>query len=334
MYFLLFGLFFLSGCHVGPKFVSPENNVPDTWIEAPSQVEVDRHDPVEFWWEEFNDPLLTRYIELAREFNYDLKIAASNIVKARAERNEAASYLYPQINHDFNAGRLAFSKNGPFFSRISGGAAPNQQVPTIPRFLDLFSFLVDATWEIDLFGKRTRAVEAADAEFWASVDNYSAMLLSIYAEVAKNYVEVRTAQKNILLIEKNMDLIENSVALVKQRVNSGLDNTLSLERIEAELASVHSTLPQVIAREYRAIYNLSILLGLLPEALLEEMLPIEPMPCLKERISLGVRSDLLQRRPDIKQKSKELEAATANVGVAYASFSRFQTHRCHWSTVD
>ncbi len=312
----------LSSCVVGPNYYPPaEEEVPDEWHPAPMlDNDVYAEEPAYDWWKVFNDPLLSQCIALAANWNKDVHAAEANVRKAWAARAFEASYFYPQLALDINATRQAFSKNGPLFF-LPAGINPNQTPSiTIPRYQSLYNFLFDVNWEIDLFGKISRRVEAADARVGSAAENLDDVLLSVYAEVARNYIQIRSAQKRTSLIQQNIELIEKNAAIVKDRVQAGLDNNLNLERIEAEASALDAQLPEAVAAAYSGIYNLSILTGQLPEALLAEMLVPQPLPDIPCEIVIGLRSELLRRRPDVRKAERELAAATADIGVAVAEF--------------
>lgn len=313
----------LSGCLVGPNYRPPANVVCDEWnAERAPLCPPDQPLPVA-WWELFSDPYLTAYIERAAHYNNDILMAEANILQARALRQMTASALFPQVAADLSATRTYFSKNGPVFAIGTGGTNAATGLPfqlQIPQTQNLFNALIDASWEIDIFGKTRRAVEAADAQIGGAIATRNDVLISVLAEVARNYMELRGAQRRGQLIEENLALLERTRAISSNRLKAGYINRLDLDRVEAELALAQANLPGVRAQVYQNIYAISVLTGALPEHLLCELLPIEPLPCIPQCASVGLRSDLLRRRPDIRVAERELAAATANIGVAVASF--------------
>jgi len=320
----------LGGCMVGPKYHAPENTVSNEWeglkTEAPF---ISEEAPLTAWWKVFADPLLEKYIELAAAYNKDIQVAEANILLARALRKMAASSLFPQINADVNATKTYFSKNGPVFAigPATGNTADTTSTVTglpfslqVPQIQNLYNVLFDATWEIDLFGKNRHSVEAADATIGSAIEHRNDVLISVLAEIAKNYMEVRSLQQSAMLVEENIQLLEETADIIEQSMQSGLANQLNYEEVHVELSTARSELPDLIAQVYRGIYSLSILTGSVPEALMEEVLPFQPLPDIPDQIAVGLRSDLLRRRPDVRQAERELASATANVGVATASF--------------
>lgn len=306
---------FLTGCMVGPNYKPPENEISEKWQEnyAKKELLVSNKEPEEEWWKVFKDPLLDKYIEMASKHNKDILTAEANIVQARGLREVAASKLFPQIFLDLNGKRTDYSKNGSLFA-TGGGLLP------IPKVQNLFNALFDAAWELDIFGKTRRQVEAAEATIGSKIEQKNDILISVMAEVARNYMEIRSEQRKVQLLEDNINLLEQNVKVVKEQVKDGYSNRLNLENIEASLFAAKSALPNSIAQIYKGIYTVSILIGEVPETLVEELIVVKPLPKAPFEVSLGIRSDLLRRRPDVRQAERNLAVATANVGVAVASF--------------
>lgn len=317
----------LGGCAVGPNYKAPINDVPDTW-EGPSdtgEVSISREAPETKWWQVFNDALLNNYIEKAVQHNNTILAAEANVLQARALRQVAASSLFPQLAANLNGTKTYFSKNGPIFAgpSLTQGPSSTTGLPfsiQTPQIQPLYNALLDATWEIDLFGRTRRSVEAAEANIGSAIEQKNDILISVLAEVARNYIDIRSSQQLAVLVEQDIALLEKKLAIVREQYMAGLANKLDLERLEAQLASAQADLPNLIAQVYQGIYTISILTGNLPEALAEELLPLQSMPEIPTKIAVGLRSDLLRRRPDVRRTERQLASATANIGVAVASF--------------
>lgn len=310
---------------VGPNYTPPENNVADTWASSDVANTIS-YDPVTTkWWEVFEDPLLNKYIALAAENNNDVLTAMSRILQARALRKVEASSFFPQINADVNATRTYFSKNGPIFD-IGLGDGAVTDTPGLPFALqapqtqNLYNILFDASWEIDLFGKTRRKVEAATALIGSAIEDRNDTLVSVMAELARNYMELRGYQEKARLIEENITLLEQKSCLIRKQFETGYTNRLDDEDILATLATERALLPDIQAKIYKNIYTISVLIGEVPESLIDELLTPKPLPMTPEEVTVGLRSDLLRRRPDIRKSERDLAAATANIGVAVASF--------------
>jgi NodT family efflux transporter outer membrane factor (OMF) lipoprotein len=300
---------------VGPKYSPPEIQMSDEWtgeLDDPELLEA----PVTKWWELFDDPLLDKYIVAAEKNNYDILAAEANILRARALRMVNASNLFPQVSANFIPMRIDFSKNGPFF----GGVEKKVAAAPFARVFNLFNAFFDATWELDLFGKTRYAVRQAEAMIDSAIEQKNDTLISTYAEVARNYVELRSFQTKKELLEQMIALYEKNALIMRKNFEEGYANRLDVINIESALETTKAALPEMIAEIYRSIYSLSILTGQLPEALVEELIEPKPLPKTPKMVAIGLRSDLLRRRPDIRRAERDLAAATANVGVSVASF--------------
>lgn len=302
---------------VGPNYQPPENDVSDAWHNSEEKdLLFSMQTPPVLWWECFRDPLLSQYIEIAMKNNNDVLVAKANIAQARGVRQVAASKLFPWLLADANASRSHYSKNGPAFS-IGNTSGIQAQVPLLQN---LFNGFFDASWELDLFGKTRREVQAASAMVESAIEQKNDVLISVIAEVARNYFEIRKAQKQVELIEKNIMLYEQNAEVIQKGVVSGYNDAIDMQTVVASLEQARSSLPGEIGQVYKGIYALSVLTGNVPEYLLKEMWEQKPLPTTPYEIALGVRSDLLRRRPDVRKAERDLAAATANVGVAVASF--------------
>ncbi len=320
-YKLFIFVLILAGCSVGPNYKTPENAIASTWAEKVEDTDA----PLIKWWEVFGDDLLNKYIKTAAEFNNDVLTATSNIMQARAMRQIVASAFFPQIGADVNATRTYFSKNGPVFAGndIAGVDSTPSTLPIFlqaPQLQNLYNAVIDASWEIDIWGKTRRQVESATAYIGEKIEERNAVLLSVMAEIANNYIELRASQKESKLIEQNIQLLEIEYLLIHKQFEVGYVSRLDDESIQAILAAERAKLPNFLAQIHRNIYTISILTGAVPETLLEELLPISNLPTIPQTIAVGLKSDLLRRRPDIRKVERQLAEATADVGVAVASF--------------
>jgi outer membrane protein, multidrug efflux system len=325
---LIFGVLclYLVGCAVGPKYTPPEVSLSDDW----SLDDIDRGDisQVEVstkWWEVFKEELLTKYINQAAEHNYSVLIAESNIKQARALKLVATSQLIPHLSLDLAGSKTYFSKNGPILSgpSLAQGVSPVTGLPFVfqfPQMQSLYNALIDSSWEIDVFGQIRNEIKVTEGLLGASIDEKNNILVSIFAEIAMNYMQLRSAQQMGKIVEHNIRLYEEWLSIEGRRKETGFSKTLDVIAVESQLAIARSELPANYAKVYQNIYAISILTGEFPEKLLEELLPIESMPEIPEQVAVGLRSDLIRRRPDISKAERILSSATANVGVAVAAF--------------
>jgi multidrug efflux system outer membrane protein len=280
------------------------------------------HEPIiADWWRVFEDPILEEYIALATTYNPSIKEAWARVMEARALRNMTAAPLWPSITGNITGERIELSENGliPFSFLAEAG---------IPRTQSLFTLGFDAIWELDVFGKTQKQVEAAQDRLQSSIEFKNDILITIFAEVARNYIEGRGRQREIAIKERKIELFSQTAEIISKRKQAGLDSALNLDSIEAELARTKSELPLLQEQFYSAVFRLSVLLGQLPECLLDNFLSATlPLPSNPAIVPLGLRSDLLRRRPDIRRAERELAAYQADISVAigqlFPSFSLF-----------
>ncbi len=290
----------LSACTVGPDYFSPINAASDQWASVdPAHISLD---PITVeWWTIFNDPLLNDYINQAAQQNKDLEIALANLRYARALRREENAAFLPQIGGAAQASR---SKSSAATSTTGNANIRN-----------LYDTGFDASWELDIFGGNRRAIEAADARIGSAQASYHDVMLSTLAEVARNYYEARGLQKRITLLENNADLQQQTFEVVKARLEVGEASEFDLSRARGEYQLTRARVPNLKAELNASIYTLSVLLGQPPEALLAEMSTVKPLPAPPDIVPVGLRSDILRRRPDIKIAERALAAYTAEIGV-------------------
>jgi NodT family efflux transporter outer membrane factor (OMF) lipoprotein len=319
--------FMAASCTVGPKYKPPELTYSDEWhTQESSSVDISLQDSITTrWWEVFQDELLTKYIEKAASCNHTVLMAEANIQQARALKKVSVSQFFPQLGLDFAGSKTYFSKNGPVFSGPSlvGGVSSVTGLPfqlQIPQVQPLYNALIDVSWEIDLFGRIRNEVKARTAMIGSAEEAKKGVLLSVFSEIAMNYMQLRATQQQGVLVEQNIELLEAIEKISQENVSKGLSSELDLVQIQAMLAKAQAELPLIYAQVYQSIYALSILIAEAPETLLPELLPIQNLPNLPENVVVGLRSDLLRRRPDVGQAERLLAAATANVGVAISSF--------------
>ena len=297
------GLF--AGCMVGPNYKRPDAAVQGKWGRAPSTQAsvVDDASPPLAWWATLNDPTLNSLVQRASRGNLSVSIAKSRIREARAQRSIAAGGLLPSVGA---SGSYTFNRaGGPLFPVTTGD-------------YQFYAAGFDALWEADIFGGIRRSVEAAQADQEAEEDAKRGVLVSVVAEVARNYIELRTAQKRLTIAKENIQTQSESLDVAKRLDAAGIVSDLDVTRARAEQTQTQSEVPELEIREKAAIHQLGILLGEAPQALLAELQPPRPIPAPARRVSIGLPSELLRRRPDVRQVERQLAAATARIGVAEA----------------
>ena len=293
---LLFCLVLLTGCKVGPNFKSPQTPLPNTWVGPLPPPATSAEQDLAHWWTVFQDPTLTSLVERAVESNLDLKFAEARIRQARAARGVAFSGLGPTVD-----------ATGSY--RRSGTAA---------RATDLYQAGFDAFWELDFFGGVRRSVESATANLQAAEEARLNVLVTLTAEVATNYIDLRVFQEQIAIAHRNLKAQQHNADLTRQRFQGGFVSGLDVANADAQVATTAAQIPQLEQSAQQAIYSLSLLLGREPGALLEELSPPQAIPGAPPAVPLGVPAELLRRRPDIRQAESLIHAATADIGVATA----------------
>lgn len=300
----------LASCKVGPDYRPPVVETATAWANTEDSL-VDQTAMEIRWWTSFDDPLLEGYISTAMRENRDLIAAESRVRRAAALRRESFSGLFPVL--DTEASHRREGTSGTNANVFSGGARRTQ-----------YDLGLAASWELDLFGGVRRAEEAASARVESELERQRALRLATLAEVARNYYQVRGAQKRIAITEDNIRLQSKTYDLIRNRFESGEASEFDLSRARGQLLTTEARLPNLHADLRAGIYRLSILLGQTPGALLGEMTASRVLPSPPDRIPLGQSSELLLRRPDLRAAERDLAAATADIGAATADlFPRF-----------
>jgi NodT family efflux transporter outer membrane factor (OMF) lipoprotein len=300
----------LGGCTVGPDYVQPEiETVPDAWNTAATKGLAEGEASIQTWWTVFDDATLTSLIERARTSNLSLREAVWRVEEARALRGIVAGQKVPQVGVSGDATRAEPSQNGQL-----GGVIPDEFFEA----QDLYDLGVGANWEIDLWGRIRRQVEAANAEIDASVEDYRDVLVTLFAEVATNYVTVREFQERLRYAHANVEGQENTLRLTQDRFDAGLVSALDVAQAEGNLANTKSLIPTLELQLALALNRLAVLLGSSPGALDDELSDEVLIPAEPEAVTTGLPADLLRQRPDIRSAERRLAAQTARVGVATA----------------
>ena len=283
----------LSGCRaVGPDYARPQNALPNNWGEQAGGGAL----PVA-WWSIFNDAPLSQLVQRAAAGNLDLQLATARMQQSRALLGVTEAALMPDLSLDGAYQRQRATSVGSMDPSGNGGEAD----------YNLWRGGFSASWELDMWGKLRRASESARAGFAASQENRRALLTSVTAEVASDYLRLRATALRTL-------------QLTQSRYQSGAGNELDIDQAQVQLAQVDALLPTLVDRQERLINAISLLLGERPGALKAMLSPTGPLPTLARAVPMGVPSDLALRRPDIREAAARLHQATAEIGVATADY--------------
>jgi len=302
-----------AGCVVGPDYHSPRADVPAAWISPTADGVTDRAVTPESWWASFNDVELDSLIQRAARSNLDLRVAEARLRQARAVRAGSAADLGPEVDASGSALRQLQSHNQPFF-----GALPLP--PNFPFEYNVYQVGFDASWEIDLFGGKHRALEAANAEWQGAIEARNDAMVSLLAEVARNYVELRGNQQRLGIAQRDLKIQQEATELNRARFQGGVATELDVTREAALLAAQQAAIPPLETSMRAAMYALAVLLAQPPGELVAELSRVESVPQPPPRVPIGLPSDLLRRRPDVRRAERQLAAETARIGVAKAEW--------------
>ncbi len=345
----------LSGCAVGPDFKPPSLWSPSSWLgvrqvaafhpatdaahrsahvarvaSVPVEAPPDAH-----WWDQFGDPELSALEVRVAHANLDVRLATIRLVESRAQLRVTASSQWPSLTGAAAYSRDQYSskevERGLSDSVSSGGLsgllgsnnlnalrgeAGSIKIPALDEWQDG----IDASWELDLWGRVRRSVESAHASLQASEEDRRSVLITQFSEVARDYMTLRGDQAQLAILHDNLRVAQQSVALTRQRFTGGLTTDLDVENAISQVDATAAQIPDLERQVAEQINALGYLLGEPPQALRDELERTNRIPPVPPAVPVGVPSELARRRPDIREAEAQLHAATATVGVAVANF--------------
>jgi len=313
----------LAGCAVGPDYQAPKPQLPGGYHLMDAQ-QASKTAPGAVntrWWQTFNDPQLSSLIDRAVEGNLTLQQAVLRIAGARQELAQARGGLFPSLNGSAKVTRQQLGLEGLL---IANGATDQldsetaSQLSSLEQPVTLYQGSFDASWELDLWGKVRRQVELADAQTQAAIEQRNDALVSLEAEVARAYLQLRGAQATVATLEQQIAVAQQSWELTQSQQRNGLAPLTDVENARAQLSSLQAQLPQYQSQARQAMNGLAVLLGKTPGALDNELFAPKAMPALPQIVPVGIPATLARRRPDIRQAEATLHAQTANIGVSVA----------------
>ncbi len=291
----------LAGCvSVGPDYKAPP--VAPVQLQGVADPAFTPVSPVANWWSQFDDPVLTRLVHDALADNLDLRIAMARVRMARAAFSEQRLDQAPHVT--------------------AGGRQDRRMQPDPAQggervFSESYQLGFDAAWELDLFGRQRRAAEAARADLGAERDNLVDAQVTVAAEVARNYFELRGSQKRIAVARQTLLNLRDTQRLTEARWELGAGSELDVQSSRARLKAIEADIPLLEVAEVQSRHRLAVLVGQRPEAL-DELLQPREVPAFARALPLGDTTDLLRQRADVRVAERRLAAATARVGVATA----------------
>jgi len=294
-----------AGCaSVGPNYVAPKTTLSTDWsTQLKGGLNAQEMNPqtLAAWWTTLDDPVLSRLIERAVSGNLDVKKAGARIREARAQRGLSEADRFPTLDASGSVVRSRGSEE------MGSGKAKS-----------LYAAGIDAGWELDIFGGVRRSVEAAEADLGATQEGLRDTLVSLLAEVALNYIDVRTYQARLAIAEANLAAQSETYQLTLWRSEAGVGDDLAVEQARFNLESTRSQIPTLRAGAEKALNRIAVLLGEQPGMVNKELESYKPVPVTPVEVAIGVPAEVLRQRPDVRKAERELAAQTARIGVATA----------------
>jgi len=286
-----------NGFKVGPDYCPPCVRVSEEWIDANDRRVI--RDPVDHaaWWATFNDPVLNELVAVAYQQNLTVREAGARILEARALRAIAVGTVFPQQQD------------------VAASYSHNLSPGTGDRHFSLWSSSFNLAWEIDFWGRFRRAVEAADAELDATMFDFGDVVVTLVADVAATYVDIRTLQTRLEFVKRNVENQRTTFELAETRFLEGLTGEIDVQQAKSSLAQTEAFIPQLETSLRQAQNLLCVLLGMPPEDLTER-LGEGAIPTVTPEIALGIPAETLMRRPDVRRAERELAAQSARIGIA------------------
>jgi NodT family efflux transporter outer membrane factor (OMF) lipoprotein len=297
--------YFRNGCKVGPNYCRPATPVAENWINANDRRVQTDHNNLHNWWSVFHDPTLNALIQNASQQNLTVRQAGFRVLQARAARAIVAGNLFPQ-QQDIS---------GDYQRHAISVATANTPAVGVNRFYDQWDVSGNLAWELDFWGRFRRAVEAADADLNASIENYDEVLITFLADVASTYIEIRTIEERIVLTQQNVKLQQETLNVVDARFRGGQVSEFDYDQAASTLAQTQALIPQFQQQLRVATDRLCVLLGMPPKDL-ELILGHGPIPTAPPDVAIGIPADLLRQRPDVRSAERQVAAQSARVGVA------------------
>ncbi len=301
-----------NGFKVGPEYCRPAAPVSDAWIDAYNDKISSEEPDNPMWWEVFDDPKINLLVQSVYEQNLSLRAAGMRVLNARAQRDYAVGGLFPQqqsFSGLYRRDQLSVTTNG-LGQLIERGFPINRRFGT-------WSTGLDAAWELDIWGKFRRSIEAADANLDASIEDYDAIIVSLVAETASTYVEYRTFQQQLAYAKSNVEIQKGSLGIAKAQFEGGRVSELDVTQATATLKNTEQLIPLFEAQVRDANNRLCLLLGV-PARDLSEELGEGKIPLAPPEVAVGIPADLLRRRPDVRAAERRVAAQSAFIGIATA----------------
>ena len=327
----------LAGCSMGPEYVSPLPPIVEsktfldngTKVRSPLPVlaRTTAAEPDAEWWRVFRDPVLARLEARVATQNLDVQTASARLTESRAQLGTAAAAALPQVNGASSAYRQQYSQNGLIslvprgvLNGSNAGGNGSNGGTSLGNPFESYTAGFDASWELDLWGRVRRNIESSQAQADASAEQRRGTLISVLAELARDYVQLRGIQEQIRIQQANAKINQDILNIVQTRAKGGLVTGLDVASAAQQVEGIRANIPQLQQQEIQAVNAIGLLLAEPPMTLSQELMTAKAIPPIPPKVPVGVPSDLLIRRPDIRQADASLHAAVAQIGVAEAEF--------------
>ncbi|QIG81506.1 efflux transporter outer membrane subunit [Stakelama tenebrarum] len=304
----------LAACVQGPEYrpaAPSELGVPDSYSVPADEAEAER---LTQWWENFDDPMLADLVERGREANLDVAQAVARLRQARESLVQSRASLYPTLGASGGYSRSEALRGGTTTTTLPDGTVTSYS----QGGSNSISLGADASYQVDLFGGTISGVAASRADYAAAGFDYASVLISVEAEIARNYVQARLLQAQLDNARRSLTIQDDNLEIAGFRVQAGLVSSLDAEQARSQRAQTAATIPQLEASYNATVSRLAVLLGLPPGALKQELAETKAIPQGPGSVSVGIPADTLRQRPDIRSAERNLAAATARIGVARA----------------
>jgi NodT family efflux transporter outer membrane factor (OMF) lipoprotein len=292
-----------NGAKVGPNYTEPTAPVASTWIDYQDQQAKPQSIDLSSWWGVFSDPVLDSLINDAAHQNLNLRTAGERIEEARALRGIAVGNLFPQVQQ----------ANGSFSANKASTHAPGA---TNDQYFQNWDAGFNASWELDLWGRYRRAIEASDASLDASIADFDDVLVVLLSDVTANYIQYRTFQQRIVIAQQNVTIQEGSAQLAQDKFQAGAATERDAQQAKQVLEQTRASIPPLEAGARQANNALCVLLAMPPRDLADRLGPTSTIPTAAPELALGIPADLLRRRPDIRRIERQAAAQSAQIGIA------------------
>jgi NodT family efflux transporter outer membrane factor (OMF) lipoprotein len=309
-----------NGFKVGPEYGRPPAPVADQWIQAGDPLVQSTRLENGDWWSVFDDPTLTALIHLAYEQNPNLRSVGARVLQARAGQAISVGNLLPQTQQaQANYARVNLNPNMPVINQLIKALPPG----STPLAFSNWYYGFNLSWELDLWGRLRRSIESSNAQLDASVEDYDAALVTLFADVATNYVQYRVAQQRIKIARDNVRIQEGVLTLAEEKFRVGTTSRLDVEQAKTVLEQTRSFIPAQQIVMGQANDSLCILVGTPPRDLEADLGPgpalgKSPIPNTPAWVAAGIPADLVRRRPDVRSAERLVAAQSAQIGVAEA----------------